>query len=80
MNNQKGVIALAPLAIIVILIILALIYFIFLKGIVKNPVSKSSPKQEPIVTLKTDYNNPFNKDAQYVNPFATYKNPFDSLK
>ena len=32
------------------------------------------------VAPQTDYENPFNKDSQYVNPFSEYKNPFDSLK
>lgn len=48
---------------------------------------KSTPTQEVAKTSetsgikpKTAYNNPFDKSAQYVNPFSSYKNPFDSLK
>lgn len=36
--------------------------------------------QEPSVTLKTDYQNPFDKSTQYVNPFSDYKNPFDAIE
>lgn len=36
--------------------------------------------QQSNVSLKKEYKNPFDKNAQYVNPFSQYKNPFDSLK
>lgn len=35
--------------------------------------------KEPKVSLKKEYKNPFDKNAQYVNPFSQYKNPFDNL-
>lgn len=37
-------------------------------------------KKDPTVSLQTEYKNPFDKNAQYVNPFTSYHNPFDSLK
>lgn len=33
----------------------------------------------PQVELKTEYQNPFKSEAQYVNPFTEFKNPFDNL-
>ncbi len=33
-------------------------------------------EKKATVKLKTEYQNPFAKDTQYVNPFETYKNPF----
>ncbi len=36
--------------------------------------------QEPTVSLKQEYNNPFNRESQYVNPFDTTKSPFLNLK
>lgn len=74
----------APLIIVGIAVVtlFALSYF----GIVKIPiepiqqqVKKIAPKQEPKVSLQTKYDNPFDKKAQYVNPFGQ-KNPFDQLK
>jgi len=46
-------------------------------GAVKNPLQNVPFLQkEPTVSLKTDYQNPFDKKTQYVNPFDEYKNPF----
>lgn len=47
---------------------------------VKKIMSAPKSGKEPTVTLKEEYQNPFDKEAQYVNPFSDYKNPFDSLK
>ena len=33
-------------------------------------------EKKTTVKLKTEYQNPFVKETQYVNPFDTYKNPF----
>ncbi len=32
------------------------------------------------VALKSEYENPFDKNTQYENPFNDYQNPFDNLK
>lgn len=66
--------------IVVILLVAALLALAYLiwQGKVKTPLT-SPNKQEPNVSLQTIYDNPFDKNAQYVNPFDTYKNPFDSL-
>lgn len=80
--NQKGVIALAA-PLLVLLLLAAAVFILLFTGIIKNPL-KSIPlpgvKQEPSVSLQKQYQNPFDKSAQYVNPFSTYKNPFDNLK
>jgi len=48
---------------------------------VQSFVKKPQPQpQQSSVVLKKEYKNPFDKNSQYVNPFAQYKNPFDSLK
>lgn len=79
--KQKGVIHLAlPLLIIIILIAL---FLLVASGVIKNPLKSLSlpltDKKEPTVSLQTGYKNPFDKTAQYVNPFSVYKNPFDAL-
>ena len=59
---------------IVAVIIAGLVYFLVIRGIIPNPFS---PK--PQVRLNTQYLNPFEEESQYVNPFDSYKNPFDII-
>lgn len=77
--REKGAIALIPL-----LLILALVVIILLvaSGKIENPLQKlpGQASKEATVLLQKDYQNPFDKNSQYVNPFSSYKNPFDSLK
>lgn len=37
-------------------------------------------EQPTSVELKSEYKNPFDRNAQYVNPFTDYKSPFISLQ
>ncbi len=77
---EKGSVALLPLLLILLVVGGLLVYF----GVnnylptYNKPQTQSTTQQA--VPLKTDYQNPFDKNNQYVNPFAEYKNPFDSLK
>jgi len=79
--NQKGVVHLAvPL---LLLVVAAAAFFILVaSGILKGPKLPTLPslKKEPTVSLQNQYQNPFDKNAQYVNPFSGYKNPFDAIK
>ena len=75
MNNQKGVIHLLPLLLVVIAIV-AVSGFLLLKGGVKTPFKSEEPK----IQLKSEYNNPFDKKSQYLNPFDPYKNPLVTAK
>lgn len=69
-------------SIIVLALVLGsfVLLFIFLisKGYLKTP--NISLGNKPKVEIKTKYDNPFKQEAQYVNPFDTYKSPFLSLK
>lgn len=79
--NQAGVIHLIPL--LIVLVIVAVIGFLIYQGVIKTPLSNVIPgkqAQQPEVSLQTQYQNPFDKNTQYVNPFSSYKNPFDALK
>jgi len=76
----------APHLTILIGVVVALLLFgVILVGLlnksskVTTTQSPTTP-QKPTVKLKTEYKNPFEKETQYVNPFAQYKNPFDNLK
>lgn len=60
----------SPVAVFVILLIAALVvfYVLVLQG-----------RKKAQIELQTQFQNPFDKDSQYVNPFSKYKNPFDQL-
>lgn len=73
MNNQKGVVHLL-LLLIIVAIVGGAIYLVY-KGYIKLP-STSLFQKKTNVELKTEYKNPFKKETQYVNPFDKYKNPF----
>lgn len=73
-NNEKGIVHLLLLLILVALVGGAV--YLFYRGIVKLPTSIPFLQNQPKVDLKTEYKNPFKKETQYVNPFDKYKNPF----
>ncbi len=76
--SQKGSVALFLLPILIISVAVAA-YFIYQTLITaKNKFTLQS--EVLAVELQKEYNNPFDKSAQYVNPFSTSKNPFDSMK
>lgn len=80
--NQRGITALILLVLIsVISLALVFIFTRFLPQFQKNQLNNNQTgKKEAVVELKKEYQNPFDKNTQYVNPFSEYKNPFDSLK
>lgn len=84
--NQKGAVHLF-VVIIVLVIVAVAAYLLYQGGYFNFATPKPSQDQntqttpqEPTVSLKNEYENPFDKDTQYVNPFSEYKNPFDSLE
>ncbi|MBI4226010.1 hypothetical protein HY612_02750 [Candidatus Roizmanbacteria bacterium] len=74
----------AVFAIVTFLILLTIAVNVVLRSTNIPQTTKTSAqptqKQEVTVPLNTDYQNPFDKNTQYVNPFSQYKNPFDTLK
>lgn len=79
MSYQKGATVQLLLVLAAVSAIWGLVIYLFLaKGFVKQP--SSTPPKEPQIQLETQYQNPFNQKTQYVNPFSSYKNPFDNLK
>lgn len=54
--------------------------FIVLKTITTSTQKVATQTNNLTVALKSEYENPFDKNTQYVNPFNSYKNPFDELK
>lgn len=72
--RQKGIIHLLPLEVVFVLIVAGVLVYLFTQGIIKLPTSIF--QRGPKVELQENYQNPFKKETQYVNPFETYKNPF----
>ncbi len=73
----------AVFSIIAFLIVLTIAIIVLSKSLIPQSSTiptQSTSKKEPDVLMKTEYENPFAKNAQYVNPFSQYKNPFDRLK
>lgn len=81
MHSQKGVIALV-VPLLLLLAAAAIIFILLSSGVLKKTTLPSLPgqKKEPTVQLQKQYQNPFDKNSQYVNPFSGFKNPFDALK
>lgn len=81
-TDEQGILHLTVLFVILILLGAGLFLLVSL-GVIQNPLAELADlpgsKKEPTVTLQTSYKNPFDKSAQYVNPFASYKNPFDGI-
>ncbi|MEK7617396.1 MAG: hypothetical protein AAB414_05080 [Patescibacteria group bacterium] len=79
--REAGVVALA-VPLLLLLILGAVIFIVISSGIIKTTTLPKLPGvgKEPTVSLQKQYQNPFDKNAQYVNPFSQYKNPFDALK
>lgn len=73
---QKGVVHLLPIF-FVLALIAAITLVLVSRGIIKNPLTKIT---KSAVAPTTQYSNPLDKESQYVNPFSSYKNPFDKLK
>lgn len=70
---------------VLLLLLLVSGWYMFNRGPGSTSLTKQleqviSPAQDPTVVLKSDYQNPFDANAQYVNPFSEYHNPFDSLE
>lgn len=77
---KKGVVHHTGLILIAIIAFWAVVLYILIsKGVInlKTPFTKKEPSK---VELKTEYQNPFNKETQFVNPFDQTKNPFAVAK
>lgn len=75
MKTKKGIVHLISLVLILAVLLVAA-YFLYTRIVQKRLLKP----QQPTVELKTEYNNPFDKSAQYVNPFSEYKNPLDATQ
>lgn len=66
-----------PFSILTFILVLSLFFINSKKPTTRAP---NTTKQASTVAPKTEYDNPFDENTQYVNPFSSYKNPFDILK
>lgn len=86
--NQKGFAHILLFIVILLIIGAAIGAFLIIKGtnflpkasdagIAQTPTASSA--DEPQVSLKTEYENPFSEETTYKNPFDNYQNPFNNL-
>lgn len=80
MGAKSGIVhILFPLFFLAVFILAAaILYSVFFKGKINAP--KLPFQKESKVAVKEDYTNPFDKEAQYLNPFSQYKSPFENIK
>lgn len=79
-KKQKELILVLVIALLVFVVMVIVIVATRSTSIVPQKPTSTGVSKEPTVNLKKEYKNPFDKNAQYVNPFSQYKNPFDNLK
>lgn len=80
MPSKGNVVTIVVIGAFLIAVALAAYYFLTSQPAAPVPISTpktSAPSKGTKVQLKTEYSNPFDKKTQYVNPFSSYKNPFD---
>ncbi len=75
-SKESGSIVLV--VVILVLVVLGVGTYLVSSGKLALPGLKKS--SEAKITLQIEVKNPFDKNAQYVNPFSGYKNPFDTAK
>lgn len=76
---QKKLIAvLISLLLVAFLLLIVLVNTVQKTNISQQKTTSTEP-EEANVNLKKEYENPFSIEAQYINPFSEYKNPFDNL-
>lgn len=66
--------------VIIFVVVAGVAAFVVLKTITTSTEKVASQTNNLTVALKSEYENPFDKDTQYENPFNSYHNPFDELK
>lgn len=79
--RQAGIVHLFPI-IVVALLVGFLTYFVVTADKISEKITKGREARfrEAGIELRTAYNNPLEKETQYVNPFSDYKNPIDNLE
>ncbi len=77
--HKKLIVALAFAFLSVLLLLIVLANTPQKSNIAPQTTTFTKP-EESNVNLKSEYENPFSSDTQYVNPFSDYKNPFDNLE
>jgi len=75
----RNVILIVVLVIVILVGIDIFLVFRNLANSVNKSLSSLEPTKQASVTLKNQYDNPFDKNTQYSNPFSSSQNPFDNL-
>lgn len=68
--------------VIIIVVLIGFDLFLVFRNLnkaVNKSLSELAPTTQASVALKKEYDNPFDKNTQYSNPFSQSQNPFDNL-
>lgn len=80
MNKEKGIAHILLILVILVAVVLGIYFVARQTNLLPKTSFQIGQTKDPTVSLQTQYQNPFDENSQYVNPFSEYKNPFDSLK
>lgn len=69
---KKKFLAIVLLTVVIVLVIL-LVSLSFSHKLQQQQNPSSTASQTPLINLRTEYQNPFDKNAQYENPFENLK-------
>ncbi|SRR5260221_8078565 len=64
---------------ILFVMILSVVLLITRKPAAKKIQVSMSPAEQAVITLRSEYNNPFDASTQYSNPFSKSTNPFSDI-
>ena len=77
-NNKKNLFINILLALGIVSLGTLSVILVVNKTLKKNQIAQISPTPA-VITLKSEYSNPFDENTQYTNPFSEKINPFDNI-
>ena len=77
-NSEKGSVIIFSIFIFLIIGLIAV--FVVTKTLTKSTQKLAKTQEIVAVAIKSEYQNPFDENTQYSNPFNDYQNPFDDIK
>lgn len=79
-RRVPGPIVWVVVGVAVLIIVIALLWWLGRSQGGTTPISVPFVNKQSNVAPQETYENPFDRDTQYVNPFSEFKSPFHSLQ
>lgn len=86
LSSSRSKVGLVVVLVVVIFVVVGVVVWMLVRsqrggvGTIGQLPLPGLREQPTNVELKSEYKNPFERNAQYVNPFTDYKSPFISLQ